>query len=134
MVHSRRRILEPEVEPRSKAAIDRICGRANGELDAGVGVSWCPGGRACRIGRSQCRRDQEAKERFFCAQGRPVRVLKDEGSVFSITFFEPELPQSHKVVEIGDNFVVVRDIAEITETLIPVYAVKAIVKVKTKPQ
>jgi hypothetical protein len=58
--------------------------------------------------------------------------LRDEGSAFTITFFEPELQQSHKVIEIGDNFIVVRDIAEITETTVPIYAVKAIVKVKTK--
>jgi hypothetical protein len=60
--------------------------------------------------------------------------LKDEGSAYSITVFEPDLPQSHKVVEIGDDYVVVRDIAEVTETTIPIYSVKAIVKVKaSKP-
>lgn len=60
--------------------------------------------------------------------------LKDMGSAFSITVFDPELPQSHKVIEIGDNFIVVRDIAEVTETTIPIYSVKAIVKVKvSKP-
>jgi hypothetical protein len=60
--------------------------------------------------------------------------LKDEGSAFTITFFEPDLPQSHKVIEIGDNFIVVRDIAEVTDTTILLYSVKAIVKVKaSKP-
>ena len=60
--------------------------------------------------------------------------LKDEVSAFSITIFDPELPQSHKVIEIGNNFIVVRDIAEVTETTIPIYSVKAIVKVKaSKP-
>jgi hypothetical protein len=59
---------------------------------------------------------------------------KDEGSAFSITVFDPELPQSHKVIQIGDNFIVVRDIAGITEMTIPVYSIKAIVKVKTKAQ
>lgn len=60
--------------------------------------------------------------------------LKDTGSAFSITVFDPELPQSHKVVEIGENFIVVWDIAEVTETTIPIYSVKAIVKVKaSKP-
>jgi hypothetical protein len=60
--------------------------------------------------------------------------LKDVGSAFSITFFDPELPQSHKVVEIEDNFIVVWDIAEVTETTVPIYAIKAIVKVKaSKP-
>jgi hypothetical protein len=57
--------------------------------------------------------------------------LKDEGSAFTITFFEPDLPQSHKVIEIGDNFIVLRDVAEITETSVPIYSVKAVVKVRT---
>ena len=60
--------------------------------------------------------------------------LKDEGSAFSITTFEPELPQSHKVVEVGSDYIVVRDIAEITDTLVPIYSIKSIVKVKTKAQ
>ncbi len=60
--------------------------------------------------------------------------LKDEGSVFIITFFDPDLPQSHKVIEVGNDYVVVRDIAEVGDRTIPVYAVKAIVKVKaSKP-
>ena len=57
--------------------------------------------------------------------------LKDEGSAFTITFFEPELQQSHKVIEVGNDYVVVRDIAGVTETTIPVYSVKAIVRVRT---
>jgi hypothetical protein len=65
--------------------------------------------------------------------GQPVS-LKDEGSAYGMTFFEPELPQAHNVVEIGDNFVVLRDIAEVTEISIPIYAVKSVVKVKTKAQ
>jgi hypothetical protein len=60
--------------------------------------------------------------------------LKNEGSDFTITFFEAELPQSHKIMEIGDNFIVVRDIADVAETSIPIYSIKAIVKVKaSKP-
>jgi hypothetical protein len=60
--------------------------------------------------------------------------LKDEGSAYTITAFEPELPQSHKVMEVGSDYVVVRDIAQVTETTIPIYTVKSIVKVKTKAQ
>ncbi len=58
--------------------------------------------------------------------------LRDEGSAFTITFFDPDLQQRHKVVEVGNDYVVVRDIAEITETLVPLYSIKAIVKVRTK--
>jgi hypothetical protein len=57
--------------------------------------------------------------------------LKDEGSAFTLTVFEPDLPQSHKVIEVGDNFIVVRDIAGISDTTIPVFSLKSIVKVRT---
>lgn len=65
--------------------------------------------------------------------GQPVS-LKEEGRAFTITFFEPELPQSHKIIEVGDNFIVVRDIVGINETTIPIYSLKSIVKVKTNAQ
>jgi hypothetical protein len=60
--------------------------------------------------------------------------LKDDGSAFTITFFEPELLQSHKVIEVGNDYVVLRDIAEVTETTVPLYSIKGIVKVRTKAQ
>ena len=60
--------------------------------------------------------------------------LKDDGSAFTLTFFDPDLLQSHKIVEIGDNFVVLRDVAGVTETTIPIYSLKAVVKVRTKTQ
>ena len=39
-----------------------------------------------------------------------------------------------QVVEVGSDYIVVRDIAEITDTLVPIYSIKSIVKVKTKAQ
>lgn len=63
--------------------------------------------------------------------GQPVS-LKDEGSVFTITTFQPELPQSHKIVGIGDTFIVVRDIAEVSEISIPIFSIKSITKVTTR--
>ena len=58
--------------------------------------------------------------------------LKDEGSAYSISFIEPEVPLGHTVVEIGENYVVVRDIAGITDTTVPVYSLKAVQKVRVK--
>jgi hypothetical protein len=57
--------------------------------------------------------------------------LKDEGAAFTITFFEPEILQSHKVIEVGNDYVVLRDIAEVSETTVPLYSIKGIVKVRT---
>ena len=36
--------------------------------------------------------------------------LKDHGAAYSLSFIEPEVPLSHTVVEIGEDYVVVRDI------------------------
>lgn len=57
--------------------------------------------------------------------------MKDEGTAFTIRFFDPEMPQSRKVLEIGSDYIVVRDIAEVQETTVPVYSLKGIVKVRT---
>jgi hypothetical protein len=59
-------------------------------------------------------------------------TLKDEGAAYSISYFDQDLPLAHKVVEIGEDFVVVRDVAGVQETRIPVFALKGIAKVVTK--
>jgi hypothetical protein len=58
--------------------------------------------------------------------------LKDHGSAWSISFFDDEIRLSHTVVEVGEDFVVVRDIAGVKDTTVPVFAVKAIEKVRLK--
>jgi hypothetical protein len=59
-------------------------------------------------------------------------TLKDEATGITISFFDEELALTHTISEIGDGFVIVRDIADVTETTIPVYSVKKIVKIRTK--
>jgi hypothetical protein len=58
--------------------------------------------------------------------------LKDHGTAYEISFLSEELPQGHKVIEIGDDFIVLEDLAEVTQTTIPVYSLKAVVRLKTK--
>ena len=58
--------------------------------------------------------------------------LKDEGSAYSISFLETEVPLGHTVIEIGDDYIVVRDIAGVKDVVVPVYAVKSVDKVRTK--
>lgn len=60
--------------------------------------------------------------------------LKDHGSAYSLSIIEDEVPLSHTVVEVGVNYVVVRDIAGVTDSVVPVNAVKAIERVKTRVQ
>jgi hypothetical protein len=58
--------------------------------------------------------------------------MKDEGAAYSISFFDDDMLQSHKVVEVADDHVVVRDLNDLIETTVPIYALKAISKMKTK--
>ncbi len=63
--------------------------------------------------------------------GQPV-TLKDMGAGYSLSFFEEGLQLTHTVVEIGEDYVVVRDIAGVTDTMVPVYSLKGILRMRTK--
>lgn len=55
--------------------------------------------------------------------------LKEDGEGFTIVVMGEELPQSHKVLEIGENFVVLHSVAGV-EVSIPVYSVRSVVRMK----
>jgi hypothetical protein len=63
--------------------------------------------------------------------GQPVN-LKDHGAAYSISFMDDELPLTHTVIEVGGDYVVVRDIAGVTDTVVPVYSLKGIAKTRVK--
>jgi hypothetical protein len=58
--------------------------------------------------------------------------LKDHGAAFEINFLSEEIPQGHTVIVIEDDYVVLEDLAGVTQTTIPVYSLKAIVRLKVK--
>ncbi len=58
--------------------------------------------------------------------------LKDHGTAFEISVLSEDVPQSHKVIEIGEDFLVLEDVAEVTQTTIPVYSIKAVVRLNVK--
>jgi hypothetical protein len=60
--------------------------------------------------------------------------LKDEGARYSIDYFDTNLLQTHKVVAVADDFVVIRDINDLIETTVPVYSIKSVSKLNTKPK
>ena len=72
---------------------------------------------------------QEPKSVFSMLKVGQSVSLKDEGAAYSISFFEDEVPLTHTVIDVGRDNVVVQDIAGVRETLVPVYAVKAIERV-----
>lgn len=65
-------------------------------------------------------------------EGQSV-IVKEKGDRFEITIMK-NLSAAHKVIEIGQDFIVIEDAAGITETRIPVYSIKAIIKVKVPKQ
>jgi hypothetical protein len=56
--------------------------------------------------------------------------LKDHGTAYLISFIEPEVPLGHTVIEVGEDYVVVRDIVRVKDAVVPVYSLKAVEKVK----
>ena len=62
--------------------------------------------------------------------GQPV-ALKEANGRYEIGIFDngPEM-LGYKVIEVGSDFLVVHDIAGISETRIPVYSIKAVITLK----
>lgn len=61
-------------------------------------------------------------------EGQSVSV-KEVGGRFEITLIK-DVKLGQKVVEVGTDYVVVEDVAGVTETRIPVYSIKSIVRVR----
>lgn len=58
--------------------------------------------------------------------------VKETGERYMLTVIEGEskLPQSHTVLEVGQDFVVVKDFTGLNETRIPLTSIKAVVHFK----
>lgn len=67
---------------------------------------------------------------FVLKLGQSV-TLKEASGRYEISTFEdgPEV-LGHKVTEIGAEYLSVEDVAGVTETRIPIYSIKAIVRLK----
>lgn len=63
-------------------------------------------------------------------EGQPVSLKEVQGRYEIGTIEGIAAPQGYKVIEIGDDFLVVQDITGINEIHIPVFSIKAITKVK----
>jgi hypothetical protein len=58
-------------------------------------------------------------------EGQAV-VLKEAAGRYELTLTEG----GHKVIEVGPDYVVVDDLAGVTETRIPIYSIKSITRIK----
>ncbi len=53
-------------------------------------------------------------------------VLKESAGRYEFTLMEG----GHKVIEVGPDYVLIEDLAGVTETRIPVYSIKSITRIK----
>ena len=71
---------------------------------------------------------------FATLKARDSVFLKDGGSSYVISTVDEPMPMTHEVVEIGRDYVVLKDLAGVVEVRIPVFSVKAVIHRKTKPK
>ncbi|HET6574110.1 MAG TPA: hypothetical protein VFG68_10940 [Fimbriiglobus sp.] len=61
-------------------------------------------------------------------------TLREKGSLWEINVLQDVAEATHKVAEIGDDFIVVTDNEGLLETRIPLTAIRAVTVIKTKPK
>ena len=79
-------------------------------------------------------RPVQSKSRFLhgLSKGQSV-LLKDLGTNYEINVMPDDGAKlGQEVVEIGDDYVVIRDITGYRETRVPVHSIKSIVKMKMR--
>ncbi len=77
----------------------------------------------------------ERKSNFLAALKENQQVtLKETTGRYEISIVEGVAAvQGHKVTKIGPDYVVVEDFTGVTEILIPIYSIKAIIRLKMPP-
>ena len=78
------------------------------------------------------RTPQEAEGHFRIAQSRASGDSQGRRGGVPISYFDEGLPLTHRVIEIGEDFVVVQDLAGVMDTMVPVYSLKGIVKSRSE--
>ncbi len=71
----------------------------------------------------------ERTETTFLAHlkpGQPVALTEEDGRYEIGVFPQAYQPLGHKVIEVSQDYVVFRDLVEITDTIVPIYSIKAI--------
>lgn len=63
-------------------------------------------------------------------EGQPI-IAREVGGRYEIIYSD-KVGASHKVLEVGTDYLVIEDVAGVIETRIPIYSIKSIVKLKLK--
>jgi hypothetical protein len=58
--------------------------------------------------------------------------IREVGDRYLLTVIdgEPKLPGPHTILELGSDYIVVRDFSGVTETRIPIYSIQAVINFK----
>ena len=63
-------------------------------------------------------------------EGQTVN-MKELSGQYEFSFFDDrQIALSHKVIDLGSDYMTVNDVSDLTETRIPIYSIKSIVKNK----
>lgn len=73
--------------------------------------------------------DKPRKTFLSALEEGQVVALKENNGRYEIRLVK-DLQAGHRIIEIGPDYVVVEDAAKVTETRIPLYSIKAIIKLK----
>ena len=61
-----------------------------------------------------------------------VVTVNDNGPLFQISTIEKAETGTHKIAELGSDYIVFEDMARVSELRVPLHAIKAIIHVKAK--
>ena len=76
--------------------------------------------------------DQDKPRRGFLSVLKAAQsvTVKENGGRYEVTVMD-EVRLGHRITEVGADYLVVEDVAGVTETRIPIYSIKAIVRLKS---
>jgi hypothetical protein len=59
--------------------------------------------------------------------------LTEKDSRYEVSLLPPDIrPLSHTVIEVGQDFITLRDLGNITDTVVPIYSIKSIRVLRTQ--
>jgi hypothetical protein len=61
-----------------------------------------------------------------------IVTLNDNDRMFQINTIQGAKTGTHTVAEVAEDYIILQDMAEVTELRIPIHAIRAVVHVKTK--
>jgi hypothetical protein len=100
----------------------------NRKLVVGLSISLFILAVAMRSTGTAATPDQQKRVAFLdrLKVGQAVGLAEKDGR-YEVSLLPPDFrPMSHTVIEVGQDFIALRDLGNITDTVIPIYSIKSI--------